>query len=203
MKTLLYDQSSAPADGIRLRFDAGNEAAEAALGAYRTIFWDAAEFTTRTTNGMTAGSEEYATNDMMSNYFLADKTTNEAVQIRKAMPDEWNRGTIKAKFFWTTGAAANDVIFGLRAAALTNDDALDGSWGTGIEVTDTVLAADDLHVTAATAAITVGGSPALGDLILFEVYRNAAAGGDTLDADAKFLGVQIQYQENAADSAAW
>ena len=58
-------------------------------------------------------------------------------------------------------------------------------------------------MSAATAAITVGGTPALHDLLLFKVSRLPADDGDTLVGDARLLGVLIQYTESSTEPSAW
>ncbi len=174
-------------------------------GVYRTLWIDAGACVSRTTNGMAAATEEYATNDVMSDHFLADATTSEAVQFRIVMPDVWDHSTIKFKIFWdaATGASAADqVSFGVRAAAVSNDDPIDGSWGTAVVVDDVVIAVGDMHVSPASAALTVGGTPALADVVWFEVYRNVG-GNDNMTEDAKFLGIQVLYAESSTEISTW
>ena len=177
-------------------------------GVYRTVPVMAGAMVSRTTNGAAAGSNEYATNDVMMDYFAFDGgATEEAVQFQLVMPDEWDLGTLKVKCFWTsaTGSTAGDTVeWGIRARAVSNDDALDGAWGTAVTVSDTLLANDgaDNQTTAATAALTVGGTPVLGDLIFFEVYRNTD-GTDDMTEDAWLAGIQIQYKESTTPSSAW
>lgn len=72
----------------------------------------------------------------------------------------------------------------------------DVAFGTAQEVTDAYLTADDLHRSAETSEITLAGSPAAGDVVWFQAYRNATNGSDTLAADARLLGVIILYSTN-------
>ena len=114
------------------------------------------------------------------------------------MPENWDRSTVKAKFYWSsaTGSSAGDTCeWAIKATALANDDAIDASWGTEQVISDTVLAGTngDLHITSATPAITVGGSPALGEMVTFEVNRNTA-GTDNMAEDAWLFGVLIQIK---------
>jgi hypothetical protein len=175
--------------------------------AVADFYLDAAAFVTRTTNGAAADTEELATNDVMVQQFLFDHTTEEGIQAKVTMPDDWDRGTIKCKVFWdgSAGATAADVVqSGVRASAASNDDAMDAAFGTEVTVNDALIALGDLHVTAATAAITVGGTPLLGDMIWIQVVRKAGAAADTMDAeDAKFLGISVQYGLRAATPAVW
>jgi hypothetical protein len=52
-----------------------------------------------------------------------------------------------------------------------------------------------------TAAITIGGTPAEADWVVFQVYRNAASGSDTLAVDARLHGVALIYTTDTANDA--
>ena len=172
--------------------------------------WIAAyEFTPTTTNGCAAIADvELATNDIQIQYLAFDPGTQEHATISLVFPEGWDLGTIKAKFYWmpATGCSEDDVVqWGISGVAVSNDDAIDATLGTAVTVTDAVTAGveADLHVSAATAVITIGGTPALGDLIHIKVYRDADAAGDTMDAeDAWLLGVMLQLTVDQA-VAAW
>lgn len=154
-----------------------------------------------TTNGAAAGSVETATNKIMVDSLDFDAATQEYAQFGMAMPKSWDEGTVTAEFIWTTTGAAGAVVWGLQAVARGDGDAIDAAWGTGQEVTDTVLGANLEHHTAATAAITAAGSPAESDRLTFRAYRKAADGADTLTADAKLLGIRLTVTTNAATDA--
>lgn len=181
--------------------------AEPVLGgvSYREFYVDAAAMITRETNGALPDLEEYPTNDVNIDYYLFDSVTEEGVQFKVAMPDKWDRGTIKAKFFWdaaTDASASDGVTWGIAARAISNDDAIDGAFPSSVDTDDTVIAVGDLHVIAS-SAVTVGGTPALGDLVLFEVTRVVGDSNDDMAEDAKLLGVQIQYNESSSLTTGW
>jgi hypothetical protein len=50
-----------------------------------------------------------------------------------------------------------------------------------------------MHVSGSTGSVTVDGTPAANKAIIIEIYRDAASGSDTLESDARFLGVEISY----------
>ena len=54
---------------------------------------------------------------------------------------------------------------------------------------------------AETAPVTLGGTPADGDLIVFQISRNAGDGADTLAADAQLIGVRLFYSTDARNDA--
>jgi hypothetical protein len=147
-----------------------------------------------TTTGCAANAKvETGTNKL--NYYALDfdAATQEYAEWSVIMPSDYNAGTVTAVFYWTAASGSGDVVWGLQAMSGGNDDALDIAYGTAQEVTDTLIAAGDVHVTAATSAITIAGTPAAGDFVNFRVYRKAADGADTLAADARLLGVRVTF----------
>jgi len=184
--------------------DAGTEM-QLSNGVYKTISFNAGGMTPRTTGGAASATFETTTNDITLDGFDFDATTGEAVQVAFMMPDDWDLGTIKCKFIWTDAATAGtgSVVWRARAVAISNDDPLDAAFGTGVQAVDPFIASGDNHTTAATGAITVGGTPALGDLVVFEFIRNTASGSDTYTQDARLLNVTMQYKTLDTTTAAW
>jgi hypothetical protein len=177
------------------------------VGIYKEIYVDANQFVTPTTDPAASGKNEYGTNDIELEYFAFDGgATEERIQFKRVMPPDWDRSTIKVKFLWSsaTGSTAADTVeWGIKAGSLGDDDAIDTALGTAQVISDALIASNgtDMQVTAATPALTVEGTPALGDMIVFEVYRNTD-GTDDMVEDAWLFGVLIQYQATQT-VAAW
>ena len=115
------------------------------------------------------------------------------------MPEDWDRSTVKVKFNWSsdTGSTSGDTVeWAIKAGALSDNDAIDAALGTPQVISDVLLADNgaDLQTTSATPALTVGGTPALGDVIVFEIYRNTD-GTDDMAEDAWLMSVTIQYKK--------
>lgn len=180
--TILYtDGSGASLTGIRKQ---GKE----------TIWLPAAAMVTPTTNGAAAGTTN-GTNVVYKTLDF-DQTTSESAQFQIAMPKSWNLGTLTFIAYWTASSGSGTVTWSLAAGAVSNDDVLDTTFGTAVTVTDTLLATGDLMVADESGAITVGGTPAVGDLVCFKILRDVA---DTLSGDAKLVGIRLIYTTNAAD----
>lgn len=160
----------------------------------------AGAMTARTTNGAAAGLSESTTNKVMLRTLDFDQTTAEYAQIAIPMPKSWNEGTVTVQFIWTAGATGN-VVWAAQGVALSDDDAVDTAFGTAQTVTDGVTASGDVMESAFTSAITIGGTPAAEDIVVFQFYRDASNGSDTLAADAKLIGVRINYTVSAGDDA--
>ena len=178
-------------------------------GVYDTLWIPAGAMIPSKTNGAEAETVEYGTNDITHDVMVfagADNDTHAEFDV--VMPEAWDRSVIKAKVYWSPGDAdANadeHVKFTLAAGARSDDDALDAALGTPVDMADQVIADEDLHVTPASGALTVGGAPALGDLMHFKLSRDYDhdGGGTAMDVDARVLGVLIQYRKNQ-EVAAW
>lgn len=175
--------------------------------AIRHPFIPASAFTPTTTNGATKGSNEYATNDIMAEYLIFSGSTEQFACLNLAMPPEWDRGAIKAKFYWAPGDAActagDTVEWEIQGGALSDGDTIDAALGTAQVVSDTVLAGKNaaLHISGATPAVTIGGSPALGDFIPLKISRNVS-GTDDMAEVAWLFGLVLEYSVSNA-VAAW
>jgi hypothetical protein len=174
--------------------------------AVRRAFIPASAFTPTTTNGATKGSNEYATNDIMAEYLVFSGSTEQFACLNLAMPPEWDRGSIKAKFYWAPGDAActagDTVEWEIAGGALSDGDTIDAALGTAQVISDTVLAGKNaaLHISGATPALTIGGSPALGDLIPLKISRNVS-GTDDMTEVAWLFGLVLEYSVSNAVTA--
>lgn len=118
-------------------------------------------------------------------------TSKENAEFGLPSPLYWDASTVTAQFVWYATAGSGTVNWECSAGAFSDDDALDAAYGTLQEVTDTLLATGDVHISAATSAITVAGTPVAGDWVMFRVARDPA--NDTNTSDARLLGVIIRF----------
>jgi hypothetical protein len=162
-------------------------------GGSSNVWIPASAFIPRTTNGAGVDSRETSTNRQNFDELLFDAAADEFAQALVMLPNNYNNGTVTARFYWTAASGSGDVVWGIQGLAFGDDDALDTASGTAQTVTDTLLASNDMHVTSATSAITIAGTPAANKPVQFQIYRDADAGGDTLAVDARLLGVEILY----------
>lgn len=166
--------------------------------AKRTMILSAAGGSPTTTIGCGGPTKvEAGTNDIDYWALEFDTTTEERAFWVVQMPDNYDGSTITAVFVWTNagGASTQTVRWGIKARAYADSDAIDQAYGTEVTVDDTWLAQGDIHVSAATSAITIGGSPAGGQLVVFNVGRKVA--NDDMAGDARLLMVKIEYGINA------
>ena len=119
------------------------------------------------------------------------------------LPPNYDASTLTYRVRWRhiTGSGTGDVVWGMQMLALSDDDASDAAMGTAIEVTDTILTANDFHRSAMSAAVTPAGTAAAGDHIFFEFYRDGAAAGDTNASAQWLIGIEVYYGLTAAGVA--
>lgn len=168
-----------------------------------TIWIPAGAMTPRTTSGAASGTTELATNKVMAKTLDFDWTVDEFAQFAVRMPKSWNEGTVTAIFVWShaSGATAYSCVWGIQGRAFSDTDALDAAFGTAVTVTDSGGTADTSYHSAESGAMTIAGPPAAGDMVLFQVYRDADNGSDTLDKDARLHGVVLFYTVDAHNDA--
>jgi len=154
-----------------------------------------------TTNGPSSGTTETTSNKVMYRTLDFDTTTQESAQFLIPMPKGWNESTVTFQACWTAASGSGGVAWDLAGVAFSDDDALDTAFGTAQQVTDTLLSAGDAHWTSESSAITIAGSPAANDLVIFRVRRVPADASDTLGVDAKLIAIRLFITTDAANDA--
>lgn len=132
-----------------------------------------------------------------------DATTAEYAEFALAMPESWNEGTVTFKPHWSHASTTLNfgVCWKLRAVAIGNGDALAANFGTAQSSVDTGGSTDTIYTGPESSAITIAGTPAAGDLVFFQVYREPTDGGDTLAIDARLHGITVYITTAAATDA--
>ena len=168
-----------------------------------TMWVPAAAMYPNTTNGadgpnqveLTAGQPEVKSLD-----FAED--ADDFAQFSVAMPKSWNEGTLTYQPYWSvTGSDVGTVQWGLQAVAISDDEDIDSAFGTAVLTTAKAASgtADDLMISDESGAMTVGGTPAAGDNVFFQIYRDVSGGSQT-DA-ARLIGIKIFFTTDAANDA--
>lgn len=175
---------------------------DARTSGTQSLYVPAAMMIPTTTNGATPYQAELATNDIMVDGMEFDGSTQQHAQFALQMPKRWDKGTITAQFIWTDHkGATGGISWALQAGALAHNDAIDTALGTEQNVNDTRIAQDDLHITPATSAITVAGTPGDEEYVVFKVFRDVADANDTIAGSQLLLGVKINFTSVAVNDA--
>ena len=132
-----------------------------------------------------------------------DAATDEFAQFSVAFPKSWNEGTVTYQVYWTPSSTnTGNCLFQLQGVAVGDGDTIDVAYGTGITVTDAGIGTvEDQQISPVSSAVTIAGSPAVGEQTYFQLLRNAADGSDTFTGDARVLGIRIFFTTDAANDA--
>jgi len=182
----------------------------AVLGVqYKQVWIPAQLISPNTTSGSAAlAYSETETNTVETSYLAFDGGSEEYATFMLPFDPEWDLGTVKAKFAWSSAdsSSADDTVeWEIGCAAISNDDSLDTDLYAASQVISDTLLEDnglDMQWSGATPAITVQGTPALGDMIFCKISRNVG-GTDDMSEDAWLYGVYIQYKTNSTEISGW
>ena len=138
---------------------------------------------------------EMATNkEYLATMQFANSVKTYAEMTLPAWPDDYNGGTVTARFIWTANSTSgNSVVWGFQGVAYADNDAIDAAFGTAQEVTDANgTSVYTRRLSTPTAAITLAGTPAAGKSSQLRVYR-LGSGSDNLAVTALLIGILINY----------
>lgn len=184
---LTYDGTSS-----RWRLNRNNNALEQGR---RKIFIPSHIIDPRISNGPSVGFVEMATNKNNIMTIDFDWTNQEFAHFSYSFGNSWDKGTISFQPVWSHVTASTNfgIVWALQAVAVSDGDTLDVAYGTEQTSTDTGGTANVDYTGPESAAITVAGSPANGDTIMFQIKRNPTDGGDTIQVDGRLWGLWIYY----------
>jgi hypothetical protein len=162
----------------------------------QSAMWQGAGLIARTTNGPASSKIELATNKVMVVGYDFDPTTAQYAQFGFGLPNsidptlpnfqlsiEWNHPATTTNF---------GVVWAAQARVFADGDNLDQAFGTAGTVTDT---GGNTRYTYLSGAISVApaGTVAGRSKIIFQLYRDAANGADTLAVAATLTDVFIEF----------
>jgi hypothetical protein len=172
---------------------------------YDTAYIGGGAMSPSLTSGAMPSGVEDTSSALSRSVMLYGADADSSAEMSFPMPDNWDTAKpVKARLFWTaaSGSAGDDIGFTLAGRAFANDSALDQALGTAVDLSDQLIAAGDMHVSAASAALTIAGSPAAGQMLRLKLTRDVSAGASPLAGDVQVLGLQIQYG-TTGQQAAW
>ena len=172
---------------------------------YDSIFVSAGAMIPFTTNGAAAETITLTAtaDDIMVDTMAFDTATEEGVGFWWTLPEGFNGTEVQMKFHWTinAGTTGQNVKWDAAALAYANDDPIDAALGTEQTVTDASIAINDMHISGWLGAdLAIGGGPAAGEPVWFEITRDITVGTDQ-DDDAHLIGVTIEYSKKLKTTA--
>lgn len=125
-----------------------------------------------------------------------DQSTQEACFF-EVFAANYGSGNVSILVDWITSATSGNCIWGAQLSVTTagdNQSLLTDAFATAATVTTAANSTANGHQRS-TIAISSLDSLAAGDRCALKLYRDAANGSDTLAADAKVFGVQVQWSD--------
>lgn len=150
--------------------------------------------------GCGAAEDATSTNTIGGMPFGASATESCYCWVR--FPKKWNEGTFTAQFgTFNKAGGSGDFVFSIAALAVSDDESISSALGTSQKVTDTILAAYDRQLSAATPAVTPAGTPVAGDDVLIVVSRLPLDGADSYGSPVYFHDVTLFLTTDAETDA--
>lgn len=122
------------------------------------------------------------------------------------LPQQWNGSTVRAKVFWkqVTAEANTTNVWVIGGGSLNDGEAGGNTLGTLVTVLDQGKNdTNQLAISDASSAITIGGTPSAGHLTWFTVKRHPGNTSDNATVLGRLIGVLLQYVETATEASAW
>ena len=129
-----------------------------------------------------------------------DKDADEFAQFQIAFPKSWDEGTITYQVYWAGLAATTNCVWTLQGVAISDNETIDVVYGTAVAVDDAAQGAvEELLVSAESGAVTIAGTPAVGDICYFRIGRDISE--DNMAGDARLLGIKLFFNTDAKNDS--
>jgi hypothetical protein len=172
-------------------------------GLHEIGYWPARALRPSATNGAAAlTSTESTTNKLNTEYigFVNGSTTYAELSFRAPKKLDPS-AALYVEFEWMEAGSATAHVcrWQAEAQAQGDGDTIDSSWGTAVAVDDT--GSSGTRRFALTGAVTPGGTWAQGDKVVVRLARLGGHANDTLDVDARLIGVTLFASVNLKNDA--
>jgi hypothetical protein len=129
-----------------------------------------------------------------------DKDADEFAQFQIAFPKSWDEGTVTFQVYWAGIAATTNCVWTLQGVAISDNETIDVVYGTAVAVDDAAQGAvEELLVSAESGAVTIAGTPAVGDICYFRIGRDISE--DNMAGDARLLGIKLFFNTDAKNDS--
>jgi len=200
-KTLALGGTGNNVSGTTAQFQTANTDGTFKVVGLETLFVPASSMTPGTTSGAAAGQTETSTNKINFDTLDFDTAADENAHFMVDFPKSWNLGTITFNAVWTaaTGGTTGIALF-MECVAIGDNVTSDTAYGTAVGITDDAqTGALEIYVTATSAAITIGNTPADDEMTFCRVFRDVSDANDDLAEDMLLLGINVFYTTDAED----
>jgi len=171
------------------------------IAGKETIWIPATAMTPATTAGPATGQTETSTNKVNFETLAFDKDADEFAHFPVMFPKSYNLGTVTFQVVWTAATGGTTgIAFGLQGVAIGDNVTSDTAYGTAVVVTDDAqTGALEVYVSAESAAVTIGNTPADDKVTFFRLLRDISDANDDLAEDALLIGIKLHFTTDAKD----
>lgn len=152
-------------------------------------------------SGGTGAPIQIGTSTHGVNFFVLDyvETAITSAIWARALPGDYDGGTMKAWFLWTSDAVVSgDVRWEIQAVTYKDSDVLDSTYGSVAAITDRHTTAGDLYIAGPVTLTLPGpGTPAAGEFVSFLVNRRTTHADDDLLGTARLTSMLLEYTATA------
>ena len=140
-----------------------------------------------------ATNAELATNKFNFRSLIFGYSTKSYACFKMKFPIGYDGGALKAYFEWhSVGTTSSGVRWGIQSVSVGDNETLDSTWGTAVEVTDLATGAAYKNlISPIMTAITPYGTPAGGETLEIRIYRDPTHGDDVLNESVYLDDVTI------------
>lgn len=187
-----------------------NKLMKTRTGVYRHIYVDAGAMVPPTTSPATAATNA---GTFTSDAWTFSTTATNYMLFKLVPPKQWDLSSLKIQAQWTcTGTnstADTNIVWGVAAADVANGGNLTNAYasmaGTEVYCTNGIGTNSFMLFQHLSPALTVGGTPAIGDMVWFRIagYGGNGSWTETNTASVQLLGVTLQYLESTNEASAW
>lgn len=174
-------------------------------GGYGEIYIRANSMLTQFTSGATSGTIEMPTNKEMVDYFRFNPYVVSYVGCEVGMPDDWDGGGLKAKFYGlgSGSASAESIIWGIQACSVSGGELVDKTFSAEVTASAmTYVDPDKLEISTPSPMFYVDPSGLNTDgMVFFKLHRRGDA--DTHTGPGKLHSIRIQYRRSNLRNSSW
>lgn len=145
-----------------------------------------------------------STNPAPTPYAIFDPSATNVAFFVVTTPEDWDGGPIKFKYHYgSSDSSASTNVLEISAGVMTGAGWDTITYGAAVTKTNANTSAGDVFISAATSAVTIGGSTQPGYLIGFKLRRLPGHADDTDSDFVRVWGTGIQWGLTNAVVTAW
>lgn len=172
-------------------------------GRYNSFCANAGAMAPLASGGATASSVSFSNTHYFDIYSF-DAASEQGVTFTFSLPDTYNSGTLKTRYFWGVASGGiSGVVFGACARAYVSGDVLNQSYGPETLTTGFASASGIIFENLSSSIALNGNISGARSLITTKITRKVNDSGDVCNVSAYLYQINMQWQESYAEPQQW